>query len=88
MLIRAGIALADVSIEGRDRSGTAIASVVPLQEAAPPTGIAMTHLVRWQLSKALAARFTRIVKTLKAMASLGSLSPRSSPSTPQRCPSF
>ena len=67
ILIRAGIALTDVNIEGSDRPGAAMASVVRLQEAAPPGGIAMTHPVRWQLSKALAARFTRIIKTLKGM---------------------
>ena len=67
ILIRAGIALTDVNIEGSDRPGAAMASVVRLQEAAPPGGIAMTHPVRWQLSKALAARFTRIIKTLKGI---------------------
>jgi len=67
ILIRAGIALAEVDTEGRDRLDAAIASVVRLQEVAPPGGIAMTHPVRWQLRKALAARFTRIIKTLKGM---------------------
>jgi adenylate cyclase len=67
ILIRAGIALADVYIEGEDRSGAAIAYVVRLQEVAPPGGIAMTHSVRWQLGKALVARFTRMMRTLKGM---------------------
>ena len=65
--IRAGIALADVNIEGRDRSGAAIAVLVRLQEVAPPGGIAMTHSVRWQLGKELMANFTRVMKTLKGM---------------------
>ncbi|MBV9568462.1 MAG: adenylate/guanylate cyclase domain-containing protein, partial [Hyphomicrobiales bacterium] len=65
--IRAGIALADVYVDGEDRAGAAISSVVRLQEAAPPGGIAMTHSVRWQLGKALVARFARVMKTLKGM---------------------
>jgi TolB-like protein len=67
ILVRAGIALADVYVEGEDRYGAAIAYLVRLQEVAPPGGIAMTHSVRWQLGKALVARFTRIMKTLKGM---------------------
>ena len=67
VLVRAGIALADVYIDGSDRLGAAIASVVRLQEVAPLGGVAMTHSVRWQLGKALVARFTRVMKTLKGM---------------------
>ena len=67
VLVRAGIALADVYVEGEDRYGAAIAYLVRLQEVAPPGGIAMTHSVRWQLGKALVARFTRIMKTLKGI---------------------
>ena len=65
IVLRAGIALADVYIAGEDRAGAAIAAVVRLQEAAPAGGIAMTHSVRWQLGKALVARFARVTKTLK-----------------------
>ena len=67
VLVRAGIALADVYIAGEDRLGAAIAYVVRLQEVAPPGGIAMTHSVRWQLGKSLVARFTRVMKVLKGM---------------------
>ena len=67
ILVRAGIALADVYIDGNDRSGAAIAYLVRLQEVAPSGGIAMTHSVRWQLGKGLVARFTRVTKTLKGM---------------------
>jgi adenylate cyclase len=65
ILVRAGIALGDVYVEGEDRFGAAIAAVVRLQEVAPPGGIAMTHSVRWQLGKALRARFTRVIETLR-----------------------
>ena len=51
MLVRAGIALADVYVEGEDRFGAAVAFVVRLQQAAPPGGITITHSVRWQLGK-------------------------------------
>ncbi|MBV8764161.1 MAG: adenylate cyclase [Hyphomicrobiales bacterium] len=67
ILVRAGIALADVYIDGDDRSGAAIAYLVRLQEAAPPGGIAMTHSVRWQLGKGLVTRFTRVTTMLKGM---------------------
>ncbi len=67
ILVRAGVALADVFIEGEDRFGAAIAFVVRLQETAPPGGIAITHSVRWQLGKTLVTRFTRTVKSLKSM---------------------
>ena len=67
ILIRAGIALADVLVGAEDRFGAAVAFVVRLQEVAPPGGIAMTHSVRWQLGKALVTRFTRTMKKLKSM---------------------
>lgn len=67
ILVRAGIALADVFVEGEDRFGAAVAFVVRLQQAAPPGGIAITHSVRWQLGKSLSAPFVRIMKTLKDM---------------------
>ena len=66
-LVRAGVALADVFVEGEDRFGAAIAFVVRLQEAAPLGGIVVTHSVRWQLGKALVTRFTRTVRTLKSI---------------------
>jgi adenylate cyclase len=59
ILVRVGIALADVFIEGTDRFGAAVGFVVRLQEAAPPGGLAITHSVRWQLVKSLAAQFSR-----------------------------
>jgi adenylate cyclase len=59
MLVRLGIALADVFVAGEDRFGAAVGFVVRLQQAAPPGGIAITHSVRWQLVKALAAEFDR-----------------------------
>lgn len=59
MLVRVGIGLADVFIEGNDRFGAAVGFVVRLQQAAPPGGIAITHSVRWQLAKELAAAFDR-----------------------------
>ncbi|MFE0759171.1 tetratricopeptide repeat protein [Inquilinus sp. NPDC058860] len=68
ILVRAGIALADVFVEGEDRFGAAVAFVVRLQQAAPPGGIAITHSVRWQLGKALATPFMRVMKTLKDIA--------------------
>ncbi|OWJ67907.1 tetratricopeptide repeat protein [Inquilinus limosus] len=67
MLVRAGVALADVFVEGEDRFGAAVAFVVRLQQAAPPGGIAITHSVRWQLGKALSAPFVQEMKTLKDM---------------------
>lgn len=67
MLVRAGVALADVYVEGEDRFGAAVAFVVRLQQAAPPGGIAITHSVRWQLGKSLSAPFVREMKTLKDM---------------------
>lgn len=59
MLVRLGIALADVFVAGEDRFGAAVGFVVRLQQAAPPGGIAITHSVRWQLVKTLAAEFDR-----------------------------
>ena len=59
ILVRLGIALADVFVAGDDRFGAAVGFVVRLQQAAPPGGIAITHSVRWQLVKALAAEFDR-----------------------------
>lgn len=59
LLIRVGIGLADVFVEGNDRFGAAVGFVVRLQQAAPPGGIAITHSVRWQLAKDLAAAFDR-----------------------------
>ncbi|MEO8669171.1 MAG: tetratricopeptide repeat protein, partial [Bauldia sp.] len=44
---------------GTDRFGAAVGFVVRLQQAAPPGGVAITHSVRWQLVKTLAARFDR-----------------------------
>jgi adenylate cyclase len=67
ILVRAGVALADVYVEGEDRFGAAVAFVVRLQQAAPPGGIAITHSVRWQLGKSLSAPFVRVMKTLKDM---------------------
>jgi adenylate cyclase len=59
ILVRLGIALADVFVAGEDRFGAAVGFVVRLQQAAPPGGIAITHSVRWQLVKSLAAEFDR-----------------------------
>jgi adenylate cyclase len=59
ILVRVGVALADVFIQGTDRFGAAVGFVVRLQQAAPPGGIAITHSVRWQLVKSLAAQFDR-----------------------------
>src|SRR4029079_2133967 len=53
------IALADVFVQGADRFGAAVGFVVRLQQAAPPGGVAITHSVRWQLVKGLAAELTR-----------------------------
>ena len=55
--VRVGVGLADVFVRGEDRFGAAVGFVVRLQEAAPPGGIAITHSVRWQLTKPLAGRF-------------------------------
>ena len=55
---RLGVALADVFVQGDDRFGAAVGFVVRLQEVAPPGGVAITHSVRWQLVKNLAAHFT------------------------------
>ncbi|MGK9169376.1 CadC-family transcriptional regulator [Inquilinus limosus] len=68
ILVRAGIGLADVFVEGEDRFGAAVAFVVRLQQVAPPGGIAITHSVRWQLGKALATPFVRVMTTLKDIA--------------------
>jgi adenylate cyclase len=59
ILVRCGVALADVFVEGEDRFGRAVGFVVRIQEAAPPGGITVTHSVRWQLAKDLAAMFAR-----------------------------
>ena len=56
---RLGVALADVFVQGNDRFGAAVGFAVRLQQAAPPGGIAITHSVRWQLAKNLAAQFDR-----------------------------
>lgn len=56
---RLGIALADVFVQGEDRFGAAVGFVVRLQEVAPPGGIAITHSVRWQLGRELAAQFNQ-----------------------------
>ena len=57
--VRVGIALADVFVQGNDRFGAAVGFVVRLQQAGPPGGLAITHSVRWQLVKSLAAQFTQ-----------------------------
>jgi adenylate cyclase len=57
--VRVGVALADVFVQGNDRFGAAVGFVVRLQQAAPPGGVAITHSVRWQLVKDLAAKFER-----------------------------
>ncbi len=57
--VRTGIALADVFVQGNDRFGAAVGFVVRLQQAGPPGGLAITHSVRWQLVKSLAAQFTQ-----------------------------
>jgi len=59
ILVRLGVGLADVFVSGDDRFGSAVGFVVRLQEAAPPGGVAITHSVRWQLTKALAGEFGR-----------------------------
>ena len=59
--VRLGVALADVFVQGNDRFGAAVGFVTRLQQAAPPGGIAITHSVRWQLVKPLAAEFDRTV---------------------------
>jgi adenylate cyclase len=59
MLVRVGIGLADVFVEGNDRFGAAVGFVVRIQQAAPPGGIAITHSVRWQLARELALAFDR-----------------------------
>ncbi|MBN9009182.1 MAG: hypothetical protein J0H63_03295, partial [Rhizobiales bacterium] len=59
MVFRVGIGLADVFVEGNDRFGAAVGFVVRLQQVAQPGGIAITHSVRWQLAKDLAAAFDR-----------------------------
>ena len=58
-LFRCGVALADVFVQGDDRYGRAVAFVVRIQEVCPPGGIIITHSVRWQLDKDLAAIFSR-----------------------------
>jgi adenylate cyclase len=57
--VRVGVGLADVFVRGDDRFGAAVGFVVRLQEAAPHGGIAITHSVRWQLTKALSSQFGR-----------------------------
>ena len=57
--VRVGVGLADVFVRGDDRFGAAVGFVVRLQEAAQPGGIAITHSVRWQLTKALSSQFGR-----------------------------
>jgi adenylate cyclase len=59
ILVRLGIGLADVFVSGEDRFGAAVGFVVRLQQTAPPGGIAITHSVRWQLVRSLAAEFDR-----------------------------
>ena len=56
---RSASALPMSSCPGDDRFGAAVGFVVRLQQAAPPGGIAITHSVRWQLVKQLAAEFDR-----------------------------
>lgn len=62
--VRLGVALADVFVQGSDRYGAAVSFVVRLQEAAPPGGVAITHSVRWQLVKSLAAEFAQIERVV------------------------
>jgi adenylate cyclase len=64
ILFRCGIALADVYVQGEDRFGRAVAFVVRIQEVAPPGGIVVTHSIRWQLAKDLAAMFARTESVL------------------------
>src|ERR1700736_4306909 len=64
VLVRCGIALADVYVQGEDRFGRAVGFVVRIQEAAPPGGISISHSVRWQLAKDLAAMFSRTESVL------------------------
>src|SRR5579859_3968109 len=55
IVFRCSVALADVFIQGEDRFGRAVAFVVRIQEVGPAGGIIITHSVRWQLDKDLAA---------------------------------
>ena len=64
VLVRCGVALADVYVQGEDRFGRAVGFVVRIQEAAPPGGISISHSVRWQLAKDLAAMFSRTESVL------------------------
>ena len=64
ILVRLGIALADVFVQGNDRFGAAVGFVVRLQQAAPPGGIAITHSVRWQLARDLAQTFAHIERVV------------------------
>ncbi|MCB1487919.1 MAG: tetratricopeptide repeat protein [Bauldia sp.] len=57
ILVRVGIALADVFVQGQDRFGAAVGFVTRLQESAPAGGISITHSVRWQLTRELAGQF-------------------------------
>jgi adenylate cyclase len=57
--VRVGVALADVFVQGNDRFGAAVGFVVRLQQSGPPGGLAITHSVKWQLVKSLAAQFTQ-----------------------------
>ena len=59
ILARVGVGLADVFVEGNDRFGAAVGFVDRLQKTAAPGGISITHSVRWQLVKSLAAQFDR-----------------------------
>jgi adenylate cyclase len=65
---RVGIALADVFVQGNDRFGAAVGFTVRLQTAGPPGGLAITHSVRWQLVRSLAAQFVeRRVVSMKGI---------------------
>src|SRR6202165_1446963 len=64
VLVRCGVALADVYVQGEDRFGRAGGFVTRIPEAAPPGGITITHSVRWQLAKDLAAMFSRTESVL------------------------
>lgn len=55
--VRAAIVLADIILTEDDRFGAAIGFAMRLQTAAPPSGIAITHSVRWQLLGEPAAAF-------------------------------
>jgi adenylate cyclase len=59
ILVRVGVSLADVFVQGNDRFGAAVGFVTGVQKVAPPGGIAITHSVRWQLVKPLADQFDR-----------------------------